>query len=92
MYWTTLGPEFVHALEIHKQLWYCGTAILFLELNDIKATFAEDLYEDLVVEIAKGNYNKGEIAYFLEHGTLPYSKPPPRKRKSKNRDVGHDKK
>ena len=44
------------------------TAILFLELNGIQTTFSEALYEELVVEVAKGNYNKVEIAYFLEHG------------------------
>lgn len=46
------------------------TAIIFLELNGVNVTFAEDEYEDFVVEVAKGKRNKAEIAYFLQHGEV----------------------
>lgn len=44
------------------------TTILFLEENEIKIAFSDHDYEEFVVNVAQGQKNKGEIAYFLQHG------------------------
>lgn len=44
--------------------------ILFLETNGIKTKFSDDDYEEFIVQIAQGQRNKQEIAFFLEHGKL----------------------
>jgi death-on-curing protein len=44
------------------------TTILFLEENGIKVAFSDQDYEEFVVNIAQGQKNKEEIAYFLKHG------------------------
>lgn len=44
------------------------TTILFLEENGIKIAFSDESYEEFVINIAKGQKNKEEIAYFLKHG------------------------
>ncbi len=44
------------------------TTILFLEENGIKVDFSDHDYEEFVVNIAQGQKNKEEIAYFLNHG------------------------
>ena len=44
------------------------TTILFLEENEIKIAFSDKNYEEFVVNVAQGQKNKEEIAYFLKHG------------------------
>jgi len=44
------------------------TTILFFEENGIKVAFSDQDYEEFVVNIAQGQKNKEEIAYFLKHG------------------------
>lgn len=44
------------------------TTILFLEENGIKIAFSDQDYEEFVVNVAQGQKNKEEIAYFLKHG------------------------
>lgn len=43
------------------------TAILFLEVNGILVNFSNELFEDLVVNIAKGEKSKDHISQFLKH-------------------------
>lgn len=43
-------------------------AYLFLKANRVPILFEDEVYEDLVVEIAKGKKTKEEIAYFFKHG------------------------
>ncbi len=43
-------------------------AYLFLKVNKVPIRFTDELYEDLVVEVAKGKKTKEEIAYFFKHG------------------------
>lgn len=38
------------------------TAILFLQLNGVEITFCDEEYEEFVVEVAEGKWNKEEIA------------------------------
>jgi death-on-curing protein len=47
-----------------------GVAYLFLRANKVPILFSDELYEDLVIEVAKGRKTKDEIAYFFEHGKL----------------------
>lgn len=47
-----------------------GVTLLFLKANSIPIKFDKKKYEDLVVEVAKGNITKEEIAKFLESGVL----------------------
>lgn len=44
------------------------TTILFLEENGIKIAFSDHDYEEFVVNVAQGQKDKKEIAYFLKHG------------------------
>jgi death-on-curing protein len=44
------------------------TTILFLEENGMKIIFSDHDYEEFVVNIAQGQKNKEQIAYFLKHG------------------------
>lgn len=44
------------------------TTILFLEENRIKIVFSDQDYEEFVVNVAQGQKDKKEIAYFLKHG------------------------
>lgn len=43
-------------------------AYLFLKANKVSILFEDEVYEDLVVEVAKGKKTKEEIAYFFKHG------------------------
>ena len=43
-------------------------AYLFLKANKVRIRFTDEVYEDLVVEVAKGNKTKEAIAYFFKHG------------------------
>jgi death on curing protein len=45
-----------------------GAALLFLKANAIPIKFDKKKYENLVVEVAKGNKTKEEIAQFLKNG------------------------
>jgi len=45
-----------------------GAAYLFLRVNKVPIAFNDRALEDLVVEVAKGNKTKEQIAYFFEHG------------------------
>ena len=45
-----------------------GAAYLFLKANKVPIVFDDKAYENLVVEVAKGNKTKEDIAYFFEHG------------------------
>jgi death on curing protein len=42
--------------------------ILFLEENGIEIVFSDKDYEEFVVNVAQGQKNKEEIAYFLRQG------------------------
>jgi death on curing protein len=44
------------------------TTILFLEENGVKTVFSDKDYEEFVLNVAQGQKNKEEIAYFLKHG------------------------
>lgn len=44
------------------------TTILFLEENGVIIAFCDKDYEEFVVNIAQGQKNKEEIAYFLKSG------------------------
>lgn len=43
-------------------------AYIFLKLNKVPILFADDAYEQLIVETADGKKTKEEISYFFEHG------------------------
>ena len=43
-------------------------AYLFLKANKVPIRFKDEIYEDLVVEVAKGKKTKEEIAYFFKNG------------------------
>lgn len=45
-----------------------GSALLFLEINKMPILFEDADYEELVVEVAKGNRQKVEIAAFFQTG------------------------
>jgi len=42
--------------------------LLFLELNGIKIPFHDEIYEEFIIRVAKGEANKSQIAFFLKHG------------------------
>lgn len=43
-------------------------AYLFLKANKVPIQFEDEVYEEFVVEVAKGKKTKEEIAYFFKHG------------------------
>jgi death on curing protein len=43
-------------------------AYLFLKANKVPILFEDEVYEEFVVEVAKGKKTKAEIAYFFKHG------------------------
>jgi len=45
-----------------------AVAYLFLKANKVPIRFEDEVYEEFVVEIAKGKKTKEEIAYFFKHG------------------------
>lgn len=45
------------------------TAILFLQANNVPILFGQKEFENFVVEVARGEKTKEQIAYFLEHGS-----------------------
>lgn len=50
----------------------CGAfcAIVFLKGNGVPIKFPMDTFEEMVVGVAEGKYNKEEIAHFLEFGRV----------------------
>jgi|SRR5579872_182569 len=51
-----------------------GAAYLFLASNGALIKFKDEDYENLAVEVAKGELSKETVAWFLEHGKLPPKK------------------
>jgi death-on-curing protein len=45
-----------------------GATYLFLKANGIPILLADEAFENLVIEVAKGKVSKQEIARLLEHG------------------------
>jgi death-on-curing protein len=45
-----------------------GTTYLFLRANRVPILLSDEAFEKLVIEVAKGKINKGEIARILEYG------------------------
>ena len=45
-----------------------GATYLFLRANGTPILLSDEAFENLVIEVAKGNVNKEEIARLLEHG------------------------
>ncbi len=45
-----------------------SAAYLFLKANKVPIRFEDEVYEEFVVEVAKGKKTKEEIAYFFKHG------------------------
>ena len=45
-----------------------SAAYLFLKANKVRIRFEDEVYEEFVVEVAKGKKTKEEIAYFFKHG------------------------
>lgn len=45
-----------------------GATYLFLKANKVPILLSDEVFENLVIEVAKGNVNKEEIARLLEHG------------------------
>ncbi|MBA3723096.1 MAG: type II toxin-antitoxin system death-on-curing family toxin [Parachlamydiaceae bacterium] len=45
-----------------------GVSYLFLRANKVSIIFDDIEYEDLVVEVAKGNITKEQITYFFQYG------------------------
>ena len=44
-----------------------GAVYLFLRANGVDMPFDDESFENLVIEVAKGEKTKKEISYFLEH-------------------------
>lgn len=59
--------------DANKRTGYAVT-LVFLESNEAKQSFEKEDLEDLVLEVAKGQISKEEIAAFLEFGILVKNK------------------
>lgn len=45
-----------------------GVTYLFLRANNVSVLLSDKAFENLVIEVAKGNVTQEEIARLLEHG------------------------
>jgi len=55
--------------DANKRTGYTAT-LVFLEINDAKQVFKKEDLENLVIEVAKGEKNKEQIAAFLQDGSM----------------------
>jgi death-on-curing protein len=60
-------------IDGNKRTGFIAT-ILFLQANNIPIVFEGKKFESFVVEVAKGEKTKEQIAYFLEHGKESHEK------------------
>jgi death on curing protein len=45
-----------------------GATYLFLKANKVPILLSDEAFENVVIEVAKGQISKAEIAHLLEHG------------------------